>query len=122
MSKEWENLAEQFRRYEQVVRDNPTSALSVVYQMLEDFELTLRQAKSSGLDSVIKIIDSPLTPREREVLTLAAQGQPSKEIAYLLDITMRTVQFHMTSIFKKLSVGSRTEAVAKALDNGWISS
>lgn len=103
------------------MRQNPTKAIEVVYQMLEGFQNTLKSEQIVPSKESIKIIDSPLTQREREVLTLAAQGQPSKEIAYLMDITMRTVQFHMSSIFKKLNVSSRTQAVAIALENSWIS-
>ncbi|MCR9203602.1 MAG: response regulator transcription factor [Halobacteriovoraceae bacterium] len=117
----WENLGEQFLEYEAIVRQSPEKALEVIYQMLEGFQKTLKAHQSVPSKESIKVIDSPLTPREREVLTLAAQGQPSKEIAYLMDITIRTVQFHMSSIFKKLNVSSRTQAVAIALEKSWIS-
>lgn len=121
MTTEWEKLGEQFREYEALVRQRPERALEVVYTMVEEFQQTLRNTMKVEESQAIKIIDSPLSPREREVLKLAALGQPSKEIAYLLDISMRTVQFHMSSIFKKLEVGSRTQAVALALEKGWIS-
>lgn len=62
----------------------------------------------------------PFSPRELEVLTLAAQGLTNKEIAYRLGISSRTVQFHMNSIFNKTTTESRTEAVAVALRKGWI--
>jgi DNA-binding NarL/FixJ family response regulator len=62
----------------------------------------------------------PFSPREMEVLSLAAQGLTNKEIAYRLGISDRTVQFHMRSIFDKTATESRTEAVAVALRNGWL--
>lgn len=62
----------------------------------------------------------PFSPREHEVLTLAADGLTNKEIAYRLGISERTVQFHVNSIFNKTATNSRTEAVALALRNGWI--
>ena len=64
----------------------------------------------------------PFSPREFEVLTLAAEGLTNKEIAYRLGLSERTVQFHMNSIFNKTTTQSRTEAVALALRNNWLPS
>jgi LuxR family maltose regulon positive regulatory protein len=57
---------------------------------------------------------TPLRPREIEVLKLVADGQTNKEIANKLHISLRTVKFHMTSIFTKLEVDNRMHAVEKA--------
>lgn len=62
----------------------------------------------------------PFSPREHQVLTLAANGLTNKEIAYRLGISERTVQFHMNSIFNKTGTQSRTAAVALALQQGWL--
>lgn len=59
-----------------------------------------------------------LTERELEVLAAVACGERSKEIAAHLNITIRTVGAHLTSIFTKLGVDSRTGAVAMALEQG----
>jgi NarL family two-component system response regulator LiaR len=59
-----------------------------------------------------------LTKREMEVLKLAAQGLTNREIAGRLTISVRTVQGHLSHIFSKLGVGSRTEAVLYALREG----
>jgi DNA-binding NarL/FixJ family response regulator len=61
-----------------------------------------------------------LTSREMEALTLAAKGMTNREIADRLTISVRTVQVHLSNIFSKLGVGSRTEAVLYALRQGWI--
>ena len=61
-----------------------------------------------------------MTPRERDVLGLLAQGLQNKEIADKLGITERTVKYHVGSIFSKLNVGNRTEAVAAAVRRGFI--
>lgn len=62
-----------------------------------------------------------LGSREMEVLTLTAKGMSNKDIAEQLALSERTVQTHLVSIFKKLSVSSRTQAVLYALRKGWLS-
>jgi NarL family two-component system response regulator YdfI len=61
-----------------------------------------------------------LTGRELEVLAAAARGERSKEIAYHLGITERTVKAHLTSIYNKLGVDSRSAAIAVAAQKGLI--
>jgi NarL family two-component system response regulator LiaR len=61
-----------------------------------------------------------LTEREMEVLKLAAKGMTNQEIACDLVISVRTVQVHLSNVFGKIAVGSRTEAVLFALRRGWI--
>lgn len=62
----------------------------------------------------------PLTPREREVVRMLAQGLQNKEIALELSISERTVKFHVSSILAKLGAGNRTEAVALAAQQGLV--
>jgi DNA-binding NarL/FixJ family response regulator len=62
----------------------------------------------------------PLSERELEVLRLAARGLTNKAIAAQLKVSDRTVQGHLASIYGKLAVASRTEAVTKALKVGWL--
>jgi NarL family two-component system response regulator YdfI len=64
---------------------------------------------SSTTDEIV------LTPREYDVLRQVAQGFHSKEIAETIGVSERTVKAHLTSIYNKLGVFSRAEAVAKAL-------
>ncbi len=61
-----------------------------------------------------------LTEREIEVLRLVTKGLSNKEIGEELILSARTVQGHLRSIFNKLQVGSRTEAVFQALKEGWV--
>ena len=62
-----------------------------------------------------------LTSREIEVLKLGALGLNNKQIAGKLFLSERTIQSYFTGIFGKLGVGSRIEAVLKALKEGWLS-
>jgi DNA-binding NarL/FixJ family response regulator len=61
-----------------------------------------------------------LTSREQDVLTLLARGQCNKDIATALSITETTVKSHLRSVFTKLRVFSRTEAVAAASRRGLV--
>ncbi len=61
-----------------------------------------------------------LSQREKEILRLATRGLSNKDIAEQLFLSVRTVQGHLTHIFNKLQVGSRTEAVVRGLKEGWI--
>ena len=61
-----------------------------------------------------------LTEREMAVLKAAARGMSNKDIAEELCLSVRTVEAHLTTILNKLGVGSRTEAVIRALKSGWL--
>jgi len=62
----------------------------------------------------------PLTERESEVLGLLSKGLANKQIAVTLGISEHTVKFHVSSIYTKLNVTNRTEAVREGLRGGWI--
>jgi DNA-binding NarL/FixJ family response regulator len=62
----------------------------------------------------------PLTEREAEVLGLLSRGLANKQIAMELGISEHTVKFHVSSIYTKLNVTNRTEAVREGLRGGWI--
>jgi len=61
-----------------------------------------------------------LTPREIEVLRLAAKGMSNKDIASELFLSLRTVKAHLTNIFNKIGCCCRTEAIVKGLREGYI--
>ncbi len=61
-----------------------------------------------------------LTDRELDVLRLAAQGLSNRDIASELHLSSRTVQAHLSAIFAKMQVGSRTQAVVQALRRGLL--
>ena len=65
------------------------------------------------------VIDS-LTPRESEVLQCLAGGLTNKEIAKHLSISEHTVKYHISSIYSKLGVNNRTEAVRQGILGGII--
>ena len=61
-----------------------------------------------------------LTPRQREVLTLIAEGLSNRDIAVQLNISVRTVERHRENIMARLSLHSRTDLVKYALRKGLI--
>ncbi len=78
----------------------------------QSIESTARTSSTSEIDA--------LTEREREVLGMLAEGLGNKTIAYRLGISEHTIKFHVASIFGKLNVSSRTEAVTQGLRRGLI--
>ncbi|HEY76583.1 MAG TPA: response regulator transcription factor [Thermoflexia bacterium] len=78
------------------------------------------QQAMTGKPSTASDQVEPLTPRELDVLRLAARGLTNRAIGHELGISHRTVQGHLASIYGKLGVNSRTEAVTEALRRGWI--
>jgi DNA-binding NarL/FixJ family response regulator len=71
------------------------------------------------LEAAEQVVD-PLTERERQVLQLTAQGLANKQIAASLEISENTVKFHLSSLYAKLGVTSRTEAVRAGARRGWV--
>jgi DNA-binding NarL/FixJ family response regulator len=61
-----------------------------------------------------------LTPREREILSMLAEGLPNKLIASRLGISDHTVKTHLEAIFDKLGASNRAEAVARAVRSGLL--
>jgi DNA-binding NarL/FixJ family response regulator len=80
----------------------------------------MRLPKSGEFSGEESLIES-LTAREKEVLQLMAEGLANKQIAMRLSISEHTVKFHLSSLYSKLGVSSRTEAVKRGLGLGLIS-
>jgi DNA-binding CsgD family transcriptional regulator len=70
--------------------------------------------------AVIEPDDIELTPRERDVLVLMAEGASNKAIARQLGISVHTAKFHVGSLLEKLDATGRTDAVAHAARRGVI--
>lgn len=61
-----------------------------------------------------------LSEREMEILKLAARGMSNKDIADELFLSVRTVKAHLSNVFDKIDVASRTEAIVKGVREGWL--
>lgn len=62
----------------------------------------------------------PLSARHQEVLSLLIRGKPMKEIAYILDISPRTVEKHISAIKEKLGCYNKSQLIEKAIDSGFL--
>lgn len=77
--------------------------------------LVVRPAEPSFEQLADENLGALLTPREIEVLSAVSAGLGNKAIARSLDISQHTVKFHLESVFRKLGVRTRAEAVARGL-------
>ncbi len=73
-----------------------------------------------GAPSATPTADSPLTPRELDVLRLIADGVGNQEIAERLFIGLGTVKAHIRDILEKLSANDRTQAAVNAMRRGYL--
>ena len=90
----------------------PPSIASSMFSRLA--ELASEQRRNRRLEAMI------LTPRELQILRLLADGLRNTTIASRLQISVHTVKNHVHHILDKLEVGDRTEAVAQAIQRGWL--
>jgi len=77
---------------------------------------SLRRGSPAGVDQLAE-----LTPRQREVLQLVAEGRSAKEIAVVLDISRRTAEFHKARIMDVLGLETTADLVQYAIRSGLIS-
>ena len=75
---------------------------------------------SALADRLASLLGGELTPRERDVLALMAEGASNKAIARQLGISVHTAKFHVGSLLDKLDATGRTDAVAHAARRGVI--
>jgi DNA-binding NarL/FixJ family response regulator len=91
-----------------------------LYAAIQAAAVGLTVAPHSWYSAPSQPAPSSLTARELEVLNLLAEGAPNKIIAYRLGISEHTVKFHLNSLFAKLGVNSRTEAVMTGMRQGLL--
>ena len=97
------------------LRKNKTFFTSKVAEMVLDGFLVKGQNPLRGA-----IGKGRLTPREREVVQLLAEGKTTKEVAAVLGLGFKTADTHRTNIMRKLGLGSLSELVLYAVRNGIV--
>lgn len=96
------------------------AAISAVAQGLVVLPASL-SGRLLGTPTPVAELPEPLTPRESEVLELLGHGLSNRLIARELHISEHTVKFHISSLYAKLGVGSRAEAVSQGARRGLLS-
>jgi DNA-binding NarL/FixJ family response regulator len=81
----------------------------------------LAQAMESEEVPVIKDSPKELTPRQREVLQLIGEGKGTKEIAALLNLSVKTIEFHKSCLMKTLHIHTTSELMRYAITQGLAS-
>lgn len=104
---------------------SPTDLVNAICEVARgNFSLPpeIAQKLVEGLQqpAVSSMGETSLTPREHEILQLAAGGLSNQEIAARLVISKGTVRFHFSNIFNKLQVHNRSQAIVAALRHGWV--
>ncbi len=95
-------------------------ALGLIVFAPETIDSFMRETIALGSRPERDRLEFSLTPREIEVLVRLGSGMGNKAIAQTLQISEHTVKFHISSIFQKLGVSTRTEAVAMGIRQGLI--
>ena len=91
-----------------------------VDEVLEKREKLQQASTDVARNRSAQSVMTPLSQREMELLQELGRGRSNKDISHALNITTQTVKNHITSIFRKLDVDDRTQAVLSGLRNGWI--
>lgn len=108
------NDQELVRAIKAVYRGESVLDPSLIRKVIERYRGQKEVTQSSGQPK-------GLTARQKEVVKLAANGLTNKAIAEQLGVSNRTIESELRTVFNKLGVGSRTEAVIKAVQKGWLS-
>jgi two-component system, NarL family, response regulator NreC len=110
-----------------IIKDAPASQLLYAIEMVQKGERYLSPVVlKKVLDTYVKNTKRPqtsydrLSPREREVLKLLAEGRSVKEIASLLNLSVKTVDAHKTNLMKKIDVHDRSELIKYAIQKKLI--
>lgn len=78
----------------------------------------IEQALKAGEKPAVKGSIAELTPRQREVLQLIGEGKRTKEVAELLKLSVKTVEFHKNCLMKELNIHTTTELMRYAITQG----
>lgn len=108
------NTIERATHGEYPINETVITHPQVAKQVLKQFQ------DLSTLGGNLESLVTPLTQREREILTFVANGNTNKQIALNLDISEQTIKNHVSAILRKLNANDRAHAVVLALRHGLI--
>jgi DNA-binding NarL/FixJ family response regulator len=93
-------------------------ALAGRYYVSAELRSGLSDGAFNGKKNPAELFSSSLTPRQRQVLQLVAEGRSAKEIAHILNISIKTVEFHKAAIMDELGLRTTAELTRYALEQG----
>jgi DNA-binding NarL/FixJ family response regulator len=102
------------RAVKAVSQGKPFFSPAITQTLLEDY---MRVLKQEGLSDTFEL----LTPREKEVLQLLAEGKANKDVAAILDVSLYTVESHRTNFMQKLNLHNTAEIVLYAVRKNLVS-
>jgi DNA-binding NarL/FixJ family response regulator len=102
------------RAVKAVSQGKPFFSPAITQTLLEDY---MRVLKQEGLSDTFEL----LTPREKEVLQLLAEGKTNKDVAAILDVSLYTVESHRTNFMQKLNLHNTAEIVLYAVRKNLVS-
>lgn len=94
-----------------------TNLLHLIRTIVFQFHMAFTEKEST---EKLKFTTNPLTKRETEILSWAAEGKSDIDIAEILGISYPTIRFHLNNAYKKLGANERVFAVTKAIRHGLI--
>lgn len=97
-----------------------TELLTAIDAALRDEVFVSPEVSRAAPDASDDLRTGPLTPRQREVLQLVAEGWTAREIAVLLTLSRKTVEYHKGSIMRLLDLHSTPDLTRYALDHGFL--
>jgi DNA-binding NarL/FixJ family response regulator len=107
--------------------DSDTELLSAIQKCLDGdryiapaLEAGVSQQELDAMCSAVRVSHEQLTTREKQVVTLVAEGYKSKDIAKLLSISIRTVEHHRANIMKKTQIKSTADLIKYAIQKAYI--
>lgn len=107
-----------------LLKEDADSELLTAIRMIQEGKRYVSPVLSTDLTDLILEKDrqeDPLTPRERQVLQLLAEGKTAKEIVALLNISVYTVRRHRDNIMRKLKFKTMTNLIRYAMNKGYVS-
>ncbi|MBI5558453.1 MAG: response regulator transcription factor [Deltaproteobacteria bacterium] len=107
--------------------DSDSELLTAIEQVLKGnifiSPVLSKEFSSEDVDSCRKsknFSSESLTPRERQILKMVAEGRTSRDIAELLSISTRTVEHHRANLLKKLNISNTADLIKYAIRKGYI--
>ena len=114
------DILKQFESYNKIIPHSNQQARMLLVTFLDRINLLKNTIESISENNDQESDDNPFTPKELEILQHVSNGFTNREIASALSISPKTVEYHLSSIYRKSHASSRVEAVRYGIKKGFI--